>query len=532
MKVSLNVILESLGAFRTESRIDEASEIAFRQARLLGEYEKTLDPDFLYIGMLSEALAAAKRANGVFFLCVDNKEMSERERDHFLPSIVLVRESLAPEQLFAEVQKNILTIQEWHDAMQQAVINQTGIQRILDLSEPVLGNFISINDSAFSLLAYTKGISIDDEVSLFLIENGYHSPETMKKFKRAKRYDLWFNAGDELVISTDRYISNYVTVGRVFVHDETNFTIIVLHCNHRELSPGLLDLFKELVKFLGHYIERDMKERRNSVYSSLVSDLMTNRIQDHEVTAERAKSVGIMPDAETAILLLAEANDDHVIFSDRIASDISHQFQNIKPVNYNQRLMLLLNHPNARYYLSKQGIGAKLAIFLEENNIYCGVSDIVNQLTDLPSAYLQAEFALDNRIYLSDIRHVIFFDEHYAEFMLNRDKKAERIWRSSKYGKMLLKLRKNDIEKNTNNMDILHSFLLNERRATETAAATYMHRNNVLYRIGRIEEMLDISLNDPTTRINLLVTFMLFKRESERAASYHETALLAEIISD
>ena len=536
MKVTLNVILENLKHYRLESRVDESLEISFRQARLLevseeesGEKsEEGFDPEFLYIGFLSEALAAAKKARGVIFLCIHDTDMSEHEREHFQPSFVVIREDIAPMKLFFEVQKNILAMQEWHDAMQEAVINQKSIQEILGLSEPVIGNFITINDSAFSLLAYTKGIPTDDEVSIHIVEKGYHSAETVRKFKRVKRFDRWFNSGEEFVISTDRHFSHYVTVTRVFIHDETTFSQVVMHCNFRELSPGLIDMFKELTSFLGYHIERDLANRRNSIYSSIIADLMTGRISDPDIAVERAKSVGIAPSSEMAVLLLAENLGENVIFSDRIAHDISQQFQYIQPVNYNQRLLLLLNHPNILYYMNKQGIGERLNKFLEENNIYCGVSDTVNNLLDLPDAYLQAEFALDNRAHISHFEkgqpsgqrsaNVILFSDHYAEFLLNHDKRADRIWRSSKYGKMLERLRKNDLEKNTNNLAVLYSFLINERRATETAAATYMHRNNVLYRIGRIEEMLDIRLDDPATRLNLLITFLLFDQAAFDAA--------------
>ena len=521
MKVSLNILLESFRHYRLESRIDESREIAFRQARLIPANGKGFDSDFLYVGTLSKVLALKDKGQGTIFLCICDKEMNEQEQEQFLSSVVLIREKITTEQLLAEVQQNILVIQEWLADMQNAVIYQKGLQGILDLSEPVLGNFISINDSALALLAYTKNITTDDEVSLFLVNNGYHSPETVKMFKRRKRFEMWFNA-DNTIVSTDRYFSKYIVVSRVFVHNETNFTNVVMSCNHKELSPGVLDLFDHLVRFLGYYIERDLKERRNTIYSSLIADLMNGKISDQGIATERAKSVGILPDAETAILLLAESNDEHVVFSDRIARDISHQFQYIKPINFNQRLLLLLNHPNIRFYMGKQGIGDRLNTFLKENNIFCGVSDSVNSLLDLPDAYLQAEFSLKNREHLSyfdrtrmeqrEWSNLIQFSEHYAGFLLNHEKNADRIWQSSKYGKMLRRLYENDIEKNTNNLAVLYSFLINERRATETAAALYMHRNNVLYRIGRIEELLNIRLDDSTTRINLLITFMLFNQ--------------------
>jgi DNA-binding PucR family transcriptional regulator len=76
---------------------------------------------------------------------------------------------------------------------------------------------------------------------------------------------------------------------------------------------------------------------------------------------------------------------------------------------------------------------------------------------------------------------------------------------------MLLELYESDLEKNTNNLEVLYTFLMNERRATETAAYLHMHRNNVVYRISRIEEMLNVNLNDILTRFNLVMSFMMLK---------------------
>ena len=162
------------------------------------------------------------------------------------------------------------------------------------------------------------------------------------------------------------------------------------------------------------------------------------------------------------------------------------------------------------------------------NNLSIGfnlsVSDTINNLLELPVALEQAEFALSNRAYISWFEKaqtakqkwssIVFFNDHFAGFMLNRGREANQIWQSSRYGKMLFKLHRNDLEKNTNNLEILYTFLINERRATETAAALYMHRNNVIYRIGRIEEMLGIKLEDPVTRLNLLVAFLLFDQSA------------------
>jgi hypothetical protein len=176
------------------------------------------------------------------------------------------------------------------------------------MSEPVIGNFISISDSALSLIAYTKNISTDDPTSLFLIENGYHSEETIKQFKKFRRFDIWMNS-DGPIISEDGNISKYVIISKVFAFNETYFTHVVMTCNHREKTPGLLDLFNYLTNVLSYYIKRNWQEEKDfkHVYYSLVVDLMEGKVREREAVKERARIVGIRPDDEYVIMLLTMA---------------------------------------------------------------------------------------------------------------------------------------------------------------------------------------------------------------------------------
>ena len=46
-----------------------------------------------------------------------------------------------------------------------------------------------------------------------------------------------------------------------------------------------------------------------------------------------------------------------------------------------------------------------------------------------------------------------------------------------------------------------------ERRITVVAEKLHMHRNNVSYRIGRIEDQFGISTDDPQLRQDLLLAY-------------------------
>ncbi len=67
------------------------------------------------------------------------------------------------------------------------------------------------------------------------------------------------------------------------------------------------------------------------------------------------------------------------------------------------------------------------------------------------------------------------------------------------------------MEKQTNNFDILYAYLFCERRPIEAASILHMHRNNVVYRISKIEKMYDLDLNDEVTRLNLFLSFLMYK---------------------
>lgn len=523
MYISLNIILDSVSHYRHEIYIEQPTEKGFRRISLLPrDLDKTL-PDCLYICRLSDAMRASKQRPDLYCMCLRDRIHDELETRELLSGSIVINENLELEQLFSELQETFIRINDWYQNMQDAIIRHRSMQDIITMSEPIIGNFISVSDSALSLIAYTKNVSTDDPTSRFLIENGYHSEEIIKKFKKYKRFDTWMNS-DGPVISTDRCISKYIIISKVFVFNETYFTHVVMSCNHRDMTPGLLDLFNHLICVLSFYIKRNWEEKKDydHVYSSLVVDLMQGKICDRDTVNERARIVGIRPEDKFVVMLLTGGGRGNSVFPGLMAQDISRKFSRVRSIYFNYRLALFIHHADVVSFMAGQDMGEKLNAYFQENNVYCGMSDVFSNLLELPVAYRQAELALDesNSNYQNGIiiwepaptwSNIAQFNTYYASCLLNKSEQIEQLWRSSIYGKMLIELYESDLEKNTNNLEVLFAFLMNERRATETANFLHMHRNNVIYRISRIEEMLSIQLDDKLTRVNLIMSYLMLK---------------------
>jgi hypothetical protein len=523
MYISLNILLDSISHNRYEVFIDLPTDKAFRRISLLPREISSAKPDCLYVCRLSDAMRAAKHVPDLYCICLRDRISDEQETKELLSGMIIINENLELEQLFSEIQDTFILINDWYEDMQDAIIMHKSMQDIISMSEPVIGNFISVSDSSLSLLAYTKNISTDDPTSLFLIENGYHSEEAIRLFKKHKRYEVWMNT-DGLIISTDGKITKYVTINKVFKFNDTYFTHVVMTCNHRKMTLGLVDLFNHLTNVLSYYIKRNWEEKKDfdHIYSSLVVDLLQGNTCDREAVNERAKFIGIRPDDQYVVMLLTGGNRGLSVFPGLMAQDIIRKFPRIRPVYYNCRLMLFLHHTDIAGFMAEQDLGNRLNSYFQENDVFCGISDLFSDLLELPEACSQAELAMSESSLYDQNGNVIWeaspkwsniaqFNTYFASCLLDKSEKNEKLWRSSTYGKMLLELYEADIEKNTNNLEVLYTFLMNERRATETATCLHMHRNNVVYRISRIEEMLGVDLNDFLTRQNLSMSFMMLK---------------------
>lgn len=59
--------------------------------------------------------------------------------------------------------------------------------------------------------------------------------------------------------------------------------------------------------------------------------------------------------------------------------------------------------------------------------------------------------------------------------------------------------------------DVLFSYLMNRCSISRTAKALYMHRNTIIYKINRIEEILGQPIDDPYTRHSLIFSCMIIR---------------------
>ena len=120
----------------------------------------------------------------------------------------------------------------------------------------------------------------------------------------------------------------------------------------------------------------------------------------------------------------------------------------------------------------------------------------------LHTRYVQARFALER---CGDVPGV-YRGEDFALAYLS----AQPFNRQQALAHPLLaSLRAHDGQKGSALYETLYQYLIHERSLQKGAAALHVHKNTYAYRLERIRELWDVDLDDPATRLYLMISYVM-----------------------
>ena len=514
MRITLNILLEALGLPPQSGALPANG--GFLRAVPLDSLFAEPDPDYLYITPLSQVL---EQPSGCpVCLCADDIPIPRGVS--LPPQLILIPGWTDSSALLCRVQDVFFRLNQWFSHMQSSVISHQGLQSLLDLSEPILGNTINISDSALTLVAYTRHIETDDPISLSLHEKGYHDEHSMSLFSSRGCAAQWA-LQEQIYQTTDRLLSPYDMLSKVFSFQSTYFNHVVMVCDHAPLTPGLQDLFSTLVDILAVCIEAEWRQHQSCLdhtSTALLHGLIENTWAGSEELEQTACEAGLPLSGQFLLLRFRFPPELSV---SRIIRELGDLLPGGKAAHYHGTVVLLL-HGTSNSRLLSADTEARLEYILEKYHARCGLSECYSLLRSTSVAYRQASLALRYSLRLQECqllaepaaepcRRLSHYGQNSAYYLLGANEDGIELWRQSPYGRHLYRLYQFDLDHHGCNLQLLYTYLNCERNATLTGQLLHMHRNNVVYHMGKIVEFLDIDLEDPHVRFSLLVSYAMLK---------------------
>ena len=515
MELSLNILLDALSDANPLCYTKDKSR-TFSGVRLLGKAQDA-DPGKLVICGLSQALNAPSEYQACVVAAVIDTELPKNAAT--MQNMVLFDTEMGAVQFFMHVQDVFDRYINWCFDMDQCLIKHRSIQDLLTLSENIIGNFITISDSAFSLVAYTQGLTCDDEITNRLIEKGYHDQDAIRRFGMNNLMNYWKDA-DDIYVRKTGIVTQYPMMSKVIHYNNSYYSHVVMLCNNRPPTDGLRDLFRILIDHLMTCFERQWlaNNQMPHIYDSLLLELLESSDLSPDMVNAKAKNAGL-PAKGSFVLVKVSTDENAGIMLQRLCNEISSRVPQSRVTLSNDILIALIIQ-------SGQGKGIQelmelMQEIMDRYNSSCGISDPFTSLMDIKSAGMQAQIALDAKdcgplktLALpgkKQFSRVRSFTSCYPGYVFSENTKDISVITNSSEYRALEKLQENDSKRGTNNLKLLYYYLINERKASETAKLLHMHRNNVIYRISKIEEIIKLDLEDPDVRLRLLLCFEIYR---------------------
>lgn len=418
-------------------------------------------------------------------------------------SVFYAKESLPV--MFNKMASAVSAFIRWNDDLNNALYRNEGMQKLLDCSSFLPGTLILTN-AGYKLQAVVYRDDVSDPTIDEVRELGYHTFETIERIHK-----------EEPIVSTpdtSEYISkasgNY-TIIRLIRYKDRVAARLCLILNGPETVPAYSDYMEILSTSISRYLfnKQSVDYASNAELGSLVSDIIEGRIVDQKELDHRMKQVRLIAHRYFHLMLVSfdQSGNRTTIPWNYVISQLQYIFPYSNITTYDGDILLIIQK---RQRKSRVRFNEKhLMSLLEQYNGCSCMGNASEFMMSLPPMYHQVHGALRLGSHIDPSKRIYYYEDYAMYQIIELAAESEPKFLSSRNlahlcNNEMIALVMYDQKHSTNMADILLTFLKYERNTTKSADALYMHRNTLLYKIKKIEEIIDRDLEDPDFRARML----------------------------
>lgn len=476
--------------------------------KLLEPGSYALNPNCLYVGtpaLVAEAILQGRiPKEGVCILCSGD---GPRIDVPLPPELSLIETSLSLPTLYNRIHEHIHQFHAWDARLHEVVYTNGGLQELLERASEEIHATILLVNTGYKHMAAVYHPDVSDATADELRENGYQSFDTIQTIRHEKNTHRQDQNSVEYISSIS---GNYTIVRLIHYHNDLVARLCII-LNGPEPNPCYSDFNKILADYVAEYMFNDhgADYARNAEFGVLAADLIECRLTDPGELEERLKQIHLATRRYYHVMLISFSGteDRSTIPWNYVISQLETLFPFSNITTYKGEILLIIRKMKRGSRLEIKGDG--LMRILDTYNGFACISNSSEFLTSLPPIYHQTHDALRLGIAMDPEKRIYYYEEYGIYQIIELAAESAR----QKLGsRNLVHLCNNEIialvmydKKNgTDLVHILQTYLIHERNTTEAAKALFIHRNTMLYKIHKIEEVIGCSLDDPMLRERLL----------------------------
>ena len=405
----------------------------------------------------------------------------------------------------------------WENELDRIVYSHGKLDKLINVGQEMLGNFVCIVDSGFNLIAASPDYAPQTPSLKYLLENICLPSSEMA---------IWENEVIPLASTHRRFITRepdddhpvplfYVPV---FIDGEIPF-YITMECANGS-TDCLRDLFTKFMKRAAAIC--------NDYWHSIVNiDSPWHRVLNSLIEGETLANEYV--ETQLARTFIPQASQFRLLYC-RFDNHASIEFRksvlnataNLNDgacypfLHKDEVIVLLYANGDSEALLSSQVVNKDVGDrLLKSFGVVLSCSQVFRDIRDLRNAYRQAVIAFDlsdvfmrERLLVgeTDEAPIVPFEHCLKYYLMMADADHDLIAFSFAYS-ILRRLVAEDEESGTEIAHLLWVYLRCDKNATETAKRVHVHRNTVLYHIDRIEKRFGLDFDSPMLRDRIVLDY-------------------------
>lgn len=470
------IIAEWMSAYNPIVKIENGRQV-LRYVRMLTSDSK-MESQNAYV-----ASAKGYFGTGECVICVHERDMILFKTDDIDP-------------IFNEILAAFDYYNDWRDSSREIIDEGCSLQDIIDKSECVFKEPIFVLDTGYTATAAGKNYGAEKIEQIWAHIQGQKSVP-VEKIKELM--PILTSGRGKTPIVTDDHIFPYCSVIRnIYSYKKHKGSVSIIAINNPN-SQARVQLFNELADIVEYWLRHNEDQNDFIDEMSIFQDLIVGNYVPPGKLDYKMELMGWQNEDEK-ILVKIKSNEDTEEMTSAMLAGIRQNFCGCCDFEYNCCIIMILN---LRQCPLRDAV-KNLSAYLCRANAYAGLSYIFNDLSNLRQYNRQADIALQYGDKQSGtINHCKDYALSYAISLINKETAGDIAHPG------LGKLLEYDKMHSGQMYDTLRSYLMNERNQSVTAAEFGIHRNSLVYRIQKIEEIIEENLDNKDIRMYLILSFLL-----------------------
>lgn len=458
---------------------------------------------------LSEYLSAQPAIVDVLYILI--KDTEDEFDDSSIRNFVLLQDCVNKEELFIQtlsLLESSRLIDSAYTSITSELFNNASIKALLKTASELIGNPIFLSDNTTKMLECSDTdelAQVNDELIACILKNGFITADLFEKYDYAHLLKEIAKSRKAFFLES-RYPEK---LNRLIVTVNVNsryFGWLIAIPYKRDFKPEHCEIMDILSNAVSIGLERNKTSLAVSSSENLLMELLTGRFESKDEFLRRVKGFGwTLKDSYNAIVIgyknPTEHNTQHGIRTMMAYKNhLSLIFPAIKSIYTNERLVMLVEN------IALTQVMYNLEIFITNNNLAASVSNTFSSIIDFREYYEQSSDILNLGLELNKDKSIFYYHEMYLYHCFYSLKKSGRL---EHYCMPELKeIMQYDKTYKTNLAETVRAYL-NFRNFNDTAEYLKIHRNTLVYRLGKFKELTNLDLSSGDDIYRLWLSFLI-----------------------